>query len=323
MKWKPGKPSKNVEDRRGESGGGGGMFPGGGGGGMGGGGLPIPMPGGKGGGGIVSIIIIVVLFFVIRSCGGGGDGGGGFGDILGDILTGGNGSAINVPADGTSTDAAPQGGDPNDKAFQFTTFVFDDVQAFWGPTLTQAGKPYSDATLVVFTEQVQSGCGAASAATGPFYCPLDNKAYMDLAFFKELEQRFGAPGDFAQAYVIAHEVGHHVQNQLGIEQKVRDESQANPDAANELSVRLELQADCFAGVWGRSTYDRGILEDGDLEEGLEAAGAVGDDRIAEKTGGRIDPENYTHGTAEQRAKWLRTGFDAGNLEACDTFSGDI
>jgi uncharacterized protein len=147
--------------------------------------------------------------------------------------------------------------------------------------------------------------------------------YLDLGFFDELNRRFQAPGDFAQAYVVAHEVGHHIQQQLGIDEEVRRQSAENPDDANELSVRLELQADCLAGVWGRSTYDRGILETGDLEEGINAAASVGDDRIQSQAQGRIDPESFTHGTSEQRAEWLRAGFDSGELDACDTFSGEI
>jgi predicted metalloprotease len=176
---------------------------------------------------------------------------------------------------------------------------------------------------VLFRGQTNSGCGPASSATGPFYCPLDQRVYIDLGFFDELSNRFQAPGDFAQAYVLAHEIGHHVQQELGIEQKVRQESQSNPDEQNPLSVRLELQADCLAGVWARSTYDRGILESGDLQEGLRAAAAVGDDRIQSQTQGRINPETFTHGTSEQRSHWLQTGFDSGKLESCDTFSGDI
>ena len=165
--------------------------------------------------------------------------------------------------------------------------------------------------------------GSPARRPGPFYCPLDQKVYIDLGFFQELNRRFKAPGDFAQAYVLAHEIGHHVQQELGIEQQVRQQSQQNPGDANALSVRLELQADCLAGVWARSTYDRGILESGDLQEGLTAAAAVGDDRIQSQAQGRIDPETFTHGTSAQREHWLQTGFDSGKLEACDTFSGDI
>jgi uncharacterized protein len=201
--------------------------------------------------------------------------------------------------------------------------VQGDAQDFWQQQFQTAGKSYQRAKLVLFRNQVQSGCGLASSATGPFYCPLDQKVYLDLGFFDELNQRFKAPGDFAQAYVITHELGHHVQQQLGIEQNVRQQSQSNPDDANPLSVRLELQADCLAGVWARSTYDRGILESGDLQEGLTAAAAVGDDRIQQQTQGRIDPESFTHGTSEQRDHWLQTGFDSGRIEACETFSGDV
>jgi predicted metalloprotease len=200
--------------------------------------------------------------------------------------------------------------------------VLVDTQGFWEQEFQAGGKPYEHATLVVYRGRTNSGCGAASSDVGPFYCPLDQTVYIDLAFFDELNQRFKAPGDFAQAYVIAHEMGHHIQQQLGTEEQVRQQSEEDPDDANELSIRLELQADCYAGVWGRSTYDRGILESGDLEEGLNAASAVGDDRIQEQTQGRIDPETWTHGSAEQRAKWLKSGYDSGDLEACDTFSPD-
>jgi predicted metalloprotease len=197
-------------------------------------------------------------------------------------------------------------------------FVFADVNDFWQQQLDD----YQRAKLVLFRDQVGSGCGQATSATGPFYCPLDRKAYVDLAFFEELARRFEAPGDFAQAYVLAHELGHHVQQELGIEQEVRERSQANPDEANELSVRLELQADCLAGVWAHTVYERGMLESGDLEEGLNAASAVGDDRIQEQAGGRIDPESFTHGTADQRSKWLNAGFEAGEQGVCDTFTVD-
>ena len=219
-----------------------------------------------------------------------------------------------VPQTGSGQDSVPQS-PSEDKEVQFVSFVLDDAQGFWKQQFAAAGKPYQQAKLVLFRDQVNSGCGLASSATGPFYCPLDQKVYIDLGFFDELNRRFKAPGDFAQAYVLAHEIGHHVQQQLGIEGKVRQQSQQNPGDANELSVRLELQADCFAGVWARSTYDRGILENGDLQEGLTAAAAVGDDRIQQQAAGRIDPETFTHGTSEQRAHWLQTGFDSGKLES--------
>ena len=303
MKWKPGKRSGNLEDRRSQGGGLGG--------GLGGGGLPIPM-GRMGGGGIVGVIIAIVLYFLVIN----GGGGGGF-DVPGP-----SSAFPQVPQTGTGDSAVP-GSPGEEKEVQFVSFVLDDTQGFWNQQFAGAGKSYGQAKLVLFRGQTNSGCGAASSATGPFYCPLDQKVYIDLGFFDELNQRFKAPGDFAQAYVLTHEIGHHVQQQLGIEGKVREESQQNPDDANDLSVRLELQADCLAGVWGRSTYDRGILENGDLKEGLTAAASVGDDRIQQQANGRIDPETFTHGTSEQRSHWLQTGFDSGKLEACDTFSGDI
>jgi hypothetical protein len=303
MKWRPGKTSGNIEDRRASTGGGLG--------GLGGGGFPIPM-GRMGGGGIVGIIVLVVIYFLAVK----GGGGGGF-----DVPA--PGSAFpQVPANGTGDASVPQS--PNEEnEVKFVSFVLDDAQGFWRQQFQAAGKPYQRAKLVLFRNQVSSGCGQASSATGPFYCPLDQKVYIDLGFFDELSSRFQAPGDFAQAYVLAHEIGHHIQRQLGIEQDVRRQSQDDPGDANELSVRLELQADCLAGVWARSTYDRGILESGDLQEGLQAASSVGDDRIQAKTQGRIDPETFTHGTSEQRAHWLQTGFDSGKLDSCDTFSGDI
>ena len=299
MKWKPGKRSGDLEDRRSQGGG------------LGGGGFPIPM-GRMGGGGIVGVIVAVVLYFLVSS----GGGGGGF-----DVPA--PGSAFpQVPESGSG--ASVPGSPDEDRQVDFVSFVLDDAQGFWKQQFQAAGKPYKRAKLVLFRNQVSSGCGLASSDTGPFYCPLDQKVYIDLGFFDELNRRFKAPGDFAQAYVLAHEIGHHIQQQLGIEGKVRQQSQQNPDDANDLSVRLELQADCFAGVWGRSTYDRGILENGDLQEGLNAAASVGDDRIQSQAQGRIDPESFTHGTSEQRAHWLQTGFDSGNLESCDTFSeGDI
>jgi predicted metalloprotease len=301
MKWRPGKRSADIEDRRGAGGGFGG-----------GGGMPIPM--GRLGGGGIGTIIVLVLVYLLFLKGGGGTGGFNVPDPSSQFPQ--------VPQSGTGSASVP--GSPNEgKEVDFVSFVLDDVQGFWRQQFASAGKPYQKAKLVLFRGQTNSGCGLASSETGPFYCPLDQRVYIDLGFFDELSNRFKAPGDFAQAYVLAHELGHHVQQQLGIEENVRRQSQANPDDANELSVRLELQADCLAGVWARSTYDRGILESGDLQEGLTAASAVGDDRIQQQTQGRIDPETFTHGTAEQRSHWLQTGFDSGKLEACDTFSGSI
>jgi len=269
--------------------------------------------------GIGTILIIGVLFFVLRGCGGGDEGGSGF-DIPG---LPGDQTQVPQTQDPNAQAPAPGEGEAADKGKQFVDFVLTDLETFWGAQFQTSGKQLEPAGLVLFTGGVTSGCGQASSATGPFYCPLDQKAYVDLAFFAELDRRFMAPGDFAQAYVLAHEYGHHIQQQLGIEEKVRADSQNNPDDANELSVRLELQADCFAGLWGRSVYQAGVLEDGDLEEGITAAEAVGDDRIQEQAQGRIDPESFTHGTSEQRRTWFRTGFDSGEIQQCDTFSGDV
>jgi predicted metalloprotease len=205
----------------------------------------------------------------------------------------------------------------------FVSFVLDDVQTTWREEFARAGRTYRDAALVLFEGSANTGCGFASSATGPFYCPADQRVYLDLGFFEELSTRFGAPGDFAQAYVIAHEVGHHVQAILGIGQQVAEARAADPAGANDLSIRLELQADCFAGVWARSTFARGILEPGDIEEGLNAAAAVGDDRIQAAATGRIDPETWTHGSAEQRTTWLGRGFNTGDVDACDTFGEPI
>jgi uncharacterized protein len=300
MKWRPGKRSADIEDRRSAGGG------------FGGGGMPIPM-GRLGGGGIGTIIVLVIVYLLFVK--GGGDGGG---FNVPDPTS----AFPQVPPSGTGNNSVP-GSPSEEKEVRFVSFVLDDTQGFWRQQFEAAGKPYQRARLVLFRNQVSSGCGLASSATGPFYCPLDQRVYIDLGFFDELQRRFQAPGDFAEAYVLTHEIGHHVQQELGIEQKVRQQSQANAGDANELSVRLELQADCLAGVWARSTYHRGLLESGDLQEGLTAAAAVGDDRIQQQAQGRIDPESFTHGTSEQRSHWLQTGFDSGRLEACDTFSGGV
>jgi predicted metalloprotease len=201
----------------------------------------------------------------------------------------------------------------------FVGFVLDDTQNTWRQLAGQHGFSYRDAKLVLFRDAVQSACGFAESATGPFYCPADEKVYIDLGFYEELQQRFGAPGDFAQAYVLAHEIGHHVQNLLGTEAQVREARTRRADLANELSVRLELQADCYAGVWGHSAAQRQRLESGDVEEGMGAAAAVGDDRLQRMGGGRVVPESFTHGTSAQRQEWFRRGLETGRPEACDTF----
>ena len=202
----------------------------------------------------------------------------------------------------------------------FSGFVFDDVQTFWREQFARADLPYRPATMVLFRRATRSGCGLASSETGPFYCPIDERVYLDLTFFRELAVVFRAPGDFSQAYVIAHEVAHHVQSLAGVTQEVQAVQAQNPQLANEASIRLELQADCLAGVWAHSTYERRMLERGDLDEALNAAAAVGDDRIQRRTTGRIQPEQWTHGSSEQRRRWLLRGFEGGDAAACQTFA---
>lgn len=287
-------------------------FPGGGGRG-GSGGLPI----GKGGG-ILGLVIALAVVFVLPRLGGGGGGGLPF-NVDGLDLPGAVPQASEL---GGRVDDAP----PTDEAGRFVVWVFNDVQRTWTKQFAEGGRNYADAKLNLFRGSVDSGCGRASSAMGPFYCPADSEVYIDETFFDELSSRFGAPGDFAQAYVVAHEVGHHVQNLLGTSDEVQRLSRKHPDEANALSIRLELQADCLAGVWARNVYqddssDRG-LEPGDIEEGLGAAAAVGDDRIQEQATGRIDPESWNHGSSEQRVKWFRVGFDSGAAERCDTFGVD-
>jgi predicted metalloprotease len=218
---------------------------------------------------------------------------------------------------GSTPSAEVETGKPiTDRGGTFAKDVLNDLQKTWQQIL---GSRYRPTTLVLFTDQTTSGCGYAQAATGPFYCPSDQKVYLDLAFYDELKRRFGAPGEFAQAYVLAHEVGHHVQDLLGIEEQFRNAQQRNPRQANELSVRMELQADCLAGVWGHSTQERNLLDPGDVESGLAAAAAIGDDRLQKQTGGRVSPESFTHGTSAQRVEWLKRGLTDGKVESCDTF----
>ena len=266
------------------------------------------------GGGLGILGLLLVLFLGGGDILGGGGGGGGFGIDPGTEAFG----ATPEGQGGRGLDGAP---DPDADLKEFVTFVVEDVQASWQEQFSAAGQQYQVTTLVLFEDGVDTGgCGSATAATGPFYCPADSKVYLDLGFFRELSSRFGAPGDFAQAYVVAHEFGHHVQNVLGVNERVRRAQQKNPDDANELSVRLELQADCFAGVWAHSAYQDDLLEPGDLEEGIGAAAAVGDDRIQEQATGRSNPESFTHGTSEQRMEWFQKGYGSGSPDTCDTFS---
>ena len=208
-----------------------------------------------------------------------------------------------------------------ERLVDFVSFVLDDAQDVWTKTLPGYGVDYRDARLVLFRDVVSSACGRAGSATGPFYCPGDEKIYIDLGFYRELQDRFGAAGDFAQAYVLAHEIGHHIQNIIGVEREVRRAQRSSPADANALSVRMELQADCLAGIWGHSTARRDILEAGDVEEGLNAAAAIGDDRIQRMSGRHVNPDGFTHGSSEQRVEWFRRGLETGDINACDTFAG--
>jgi uncharacterized protein len=295
MRWRP-SSEVQVEDRTGAGGLGGTRM-----GGLGGGGIPIPVGGGLGG------IVLLVIVIVVMNLLGGGTGGPSGG------LQGGRGGAIASL-------------DPADDQKQFINSVVVDVQTFWADEFTKTGRQYPKTTLVLFTDATQSGCGIASAETGPFYCPADAYVYLDTGFFDQLHQRFGAPGAFAEAYVIAHEFGHHVQDALGTMDKVAAEQQSDPGQANELSVRLELQADCYAGVWAHSVWaspDQANVEsitEADVLEAVKAAEAVGDDRIQRQATGTIDKESWTHGSADQRAKWFNAGFKQGTIEGCDTFS---
>jgi predicted metalloprotease len=241
------------------------------------------------------------------------------------LFTGGGGADTAPQTQVAGGDVAPVSSSQEEETLkQFSTFVLNDAQETWARVLPAAGgTQYRDAKLVLFRDFVQSGCGNAESAMGPFYCPRDERVYLDLGFFGDLQRRFGASGDFAQAYVIAHELGHHVQHLVGTEARVRELQERRPQNANDLSVRLELQADCYAGVWANSTEQRRLLEAGDVEEGLGAASAVGDDRIQRATQGSVHPESFTHGSAAQRANWFKRGFSAGRPDACDTFAGAI
>lgn len=293
MKWDDNGPSQDLEDRRGQSGGGGGGFR------LGGGRLGI--------GGFLVLLVLSVVFKtdLTGALGGGGEGGG---------------PSQGAPAVGGQPGPPAQTTADEEQLVSYMSFVLDDAQANWTKVFAANGAEYSRARLVLFRGDVSTGCGGATSASGPFYCPADQKVYIDLNFYDELRKRFGAPGDFAQAYVLAHEIGHHVQNVLGTDRKMRQLQQRDPSARNALSVRLELQADCYAGIWGRHAAQEGRLHAGDIEEALGAASAVGDDRISEMTGSSVRPESFTHGSAAQRMTWFRKGFDSGAMDACNTFA---
>ncbi len=300
MRWKRGGGrSRNLEDRRGERPRGGGMR------------IPLPRGGGLPLGGrkmgLGTIVVLVLLMFVMRS--------------NPDLMMGGGPGSVQVPGGagfpgaGPDVTAGPRGSAGEEEAVEFVSFVLDDLNETW----TRIVPAYRETRLVLFRGAVRSGCGVAQSAMGPFYCPADQKVYIDLGFYAELKRRFGAPGDFAQAYVLAHEVGHHIQTLSGLERRVRSAQQQNPRQANQIQVRMELQADCLAGVWGHSTARRNILEEGDVEEAMRAAAAIGDDRIQEMTTGQVRPEGFTHGSSEQRMRWFRRGFESGDPNACATF----
>jgi predicted metalloprotease len=303
MRWRGRQGSSNIEDRRGQGGGMGGFGRGGGFSFPGSSGPRIGLPtGGRGGGiGIVGIIIVLgILWFA------------GINPL--ELLNGGGTPVVN-------NQPAGRAGAPSDEEGQFVAVVLAETEETWGRLFQEGGQRYREPTLVLFEGQVNSACGFASAATGPFYCPGDQKLYIDLSFFDELSRRFGAPGDFAQAYVIAHEVGHHVQNLLGILPEVdQARRQAGKAEANQLSVQLELQADCLAGVWAHDADAKGIIEVGDIDEALAAATAIGDDTLQRQSQGYVVPDSFTHGTSAQRSQWFKQGYQQGRVDACDTFS---
>jgi uncharacterized protein len=302
MLWKGRRQSSNIEDRRGM--GGGMRFPGGGlGGGFGGGRM---RGGGIGIGGIIILFIVAWLLGINPLA-----------LLSGDLGSGGYVEQPEQTAAGGGTFSSPQ----EEELKEFVAVVLADTEDTWKQLLPEIGAQYREPKLVLFLSGVESACGFAQSAVGPFYCPPDEKVYLDLDFFDELSRRFGAPGDFAQAYVIAHEVGHHVQTVLGIEEQVsKARSGMSQSDSNALSVRVELQADCFAGVWAnRAHQERGLLEPGDIEEALGAASAVGDDTLQKQSGGRVVPDSFTHGSAAQRTRWFETGYRSGKITDCDTF----
>ena len=327
MRWRGQRESENVEDRRDEGGGFGFPFPGGGGG-------RFPSGGGRGGGiGILGLLILLGLMFffgldprVIMQPGGPGGGPGGDETNFPDIrLPQERPDTTNFPVPGQqgSPIERPQTTSEDDLK-QFVAVVLADTEDVWRDLFARYGQRYSDPKLVLFSGGVRSACGIGMAQMGPFYCPYDEKVYIDLDFYGDLKNRFGAPGDMAQAYVIAHEIGHHVQKLLGIADQVEALKQRmGQTQANALQVRMELQADCFAGIWANRAQDsKDIIEPGDIEDALRAASAIGDDRIQKQTQGYVVPDAFTHGSSEQRVRWFKRGYQSGKLDACDTFNAD-
>jgi hypothetical protein len=268
------------------------------------------MAGLGGGAGLVVVLVVVA----IQIFGGGDEGSGGFG--IDDVF----GTNVQAPS-AEDAEGLPPDQDPQRKLFKFSDFVFNDAQATWVAIFREDNEAYERAELVVYANAVNTGgCGGATSAVGPFYCPADQRVYLDLSFYEDMSRQLNAPGDFAWAYVIAHEIGHHVQNLTGTNAEVERLSRQDPGAANELSVRLELQADCYSGIWASTVYEEGALQKGDLDEAFTASEAVGDDRLAEQAGGRVDPDSFTHGTSEQRRTWFENGYETGDPGACDTFA---
>ena len=288
MRWRRGGSEADVIDVRG-------------GGGRRRGGAALPVGGGVG-------IVGVLIFLAIQLLGGGGAGG--------FQIPAGFDEATRAP----SGEPIPAGQDPERDLRDFSVYVFNDAQATWERTFRAQGLPYERAKLVLYRDGVSTGCGSASSAVGPFYCPADRSVYLDLSFFRDMERQLQAGGDFAWAYVIAHELGHHVQQQVGISSQVAEIRRTDPDRANDASVRLELQADCYAGVWARSVFDR--LDPGDLEEAFNASEAVGDDRLQQQAGRRVNPDTFTHGSSAQRRAWFERGQERGEPADCDTFAAD-
>ncbi len=299
MDWTPGGVSSDIEDRRDSSGGGGGFGFGGG--------------GGGGGIGIIGFILLVIISLVTGH------------NFIGGLFSGGGGSQYSQPTQSYNAQPAAPGAHPagEDRDVQLISFVLDDAQKTWTGIFRQMDKPYRHAKLVLYRNATYSGCGNAQAATGPFYCPQDEKIYIDLSFWDELKRFGGSTAEFAQAYVIAHELGHHIQKLLGIEGKEARLVQQNPGQRNHLSVDLELQADCFAGVWAHSTEQRGIVHPDDIAQALSAAASVGDDHLQKMAGRAVSPESWTHGSSAQREQWFRAGLDGGTVESCKTFSGSV
>ncbi|MBB4063447.1 KPN_02809 family neutral zinc metallopeptidase [Gellertiella hungarica] len=315
MKWRGLPQSDNVEDRRGDNAPGGGLG-GGFGGGMGGG------PFGRGGGGGIRLaggswkmmLFLLVLFFILKA----------LGIDATQLLDGGTTTGSNSGYERQIGNEGETSSRANDEMTAFVSTVLKTTEDAWTGIFKASGDTYEKPKLVLFDGQTESACGFASAATGPFYCPGDRKVFLDTAFFQEMADRFGASGEFADAYVIAHEVGHHVQNLLGILPKFNKMRQSMSEVeANRMSVRVELQADCFAGIWARYAEGRGIVEAGDMEAALNAAKQIGDDTLQKRSQGYVVPESFNHGTSEQRMRWLKRGFDTGDLNACDTFSNKI